>query len=120
MERAIAEGNAGTGGQKREVEWVYMKASGRAIPRALEVGLHFQDERDCKVQVQMGSVKAVDDIEVDIAGPDAEGHVAMEGADGIEAGEKQERQSRSEMAQEDTPETRVRNLSVVTVAICLV
>lgn len=128
VERAIAEGNAGAGGQKKEVEWVYVKASGRAISRALEIGLHFQGERDCKVKVQMGSVKAVDDIEVDSAvpgneiGADAEGDVAMEGDDhGADAGEEQEKKSwKKEMAPEDIPETRLRTLSVVTVAICLV
>ncbi|PSN70430.1 hypothetical protein BS50DRAFT_312430 [Corynespora cassiicola Philippines] len=71
-------------------EEVYVKATGRAIPRALEVGNWFQGEDDCRVRVEMGSVRAVDDVEVEEGGNE-----------------------------EDVPETRIRTLSCVTVAIGL-
>lgn len=85
MEREIAEG----GREKERVggEEVFVKATGRAIERALGVGVYFQGESDCRVRVEMGSVVAVDDVEVG------------EGED------------------EDVPETRMRMVSSVTVAV---
>lgn len=85
MEREIAEG-----GREKEIvggEEVFVKATGRAIERALGVGVYFQGESDCRVRVEMGSVVAVDDVEVG------------EGED------------------EDVPETRMRMVSSVTVAV---
>jgi ribonuclease P/MRP protein subunit POP7 len=149
VERAIADGHAekdsagrgkGIGAKGREC--VYVKATGRAIPRALEVGVYFQGERDCRVKVELGSVRAVDDIEVideevgDRGGEggeeEEEGDVEMVGAvdpdAGDEDGEKADsgkgkqqnkKRRRKEMAQEDIPETRVRTLSSVTVSIWL-
>ena len=75
---------------------MFVKATGRAIERALGVGVHFQGESDCRVRVEMGSVMAVDDIEV----RDGEG-------EGEQVGE------------EDIPETRIRMVSSVTVAVGL-
>ncbi|KAH6620104.1 Rpp20 subunit of nuclear RNase MRP and P-domain-containing protein [Boeremia exigua] len=73
-------------------EEVYVKATGRAIPRALELGVKFQGESDCRVRVEMGNVQAIDDVE-------------MGGDDGED--------------DEDVPETRIRMLSTVTVCIGL-
>ncbi|KAF1365780.1 hypothetical protein EJ07DRAFT_150277 [Lizonia empirigonia] len=83
--------SGGRGGEE-----VYLKATGRAIPRALELGVRFQGEEDCRVRVEMGSVKAIDDVEV------KEG-----GEEGVNAQE------------EEVPETRIRTLSTVTVCIGL-
>ncbi|KAF1913707.1 Rpp20 subunit of nuclear RNase MRP and P-domain-containing protein [Ampelomyces quisqualis] len=88
VERHIADACVG-GGKEGGREKVFLKASGRAIPRALEVGVEMQAE-GCGVRVEMGSVRAVDDVEI----------VA-----GVEAGD------------EDIPETRLRNVSCVTVSI---
>lgn len=77
-----------------EKEKVYVKATGRAIPRALELGVYFQGEGDCVVKVEMGSVKAIDDIEI-------------HGGDVEEGGG------------EDVPETRIRTVSSVTVSVGL-
>ena len=82
----------GVGGEE-----VYLKATGRAIPRALELGVKFQGEEDCRVRVEMGSVKAIDDVEV-------------RGGDEVEGGEEEA---------DDVPETRIRTLSTVTVCIGL-
>jgi ribonuclease P/MRP protein subunit POP7 len=82
-----------------EGEKVYLKATGRAIPRALSLGVEFQAEAErCVVRVEMGSVRAVDDVEVT-------GKAAEEGeVGGVE---------------EDVPETRIRTISSVTVSIGL-
>lgn len=95
VEREIAEGaraKSGTAGKGGEE--VYLKATGRAIPRALEIGVYFQGEDDCRVKVEMGNVSAIDDIEV------------RGGTDGVEN-------------EEEIPETRIRTLSSVTVSIGL-
>ncbi|KAF3039099.1 hypothetical protein E8E11_002667 [Didymella keratinophila] len=86
-------------------EEVYLKATGRAIPRTLELGVKFQGEEDCRVRVEMGSVKAIDDIELT---PNLE----REGK-GEEGNEERE-------DEEEVPETRIRTLSTVTVCIGLV
>jgi ribonuclease P/MRP protein subunit POP7 len=73
---------------KGEGEKVYLKATGRAIPRALELGVQFQgEEGEFVVKVEMGNVRAVDDVEV--------------------VGD----------VEEDVPETRMRTVSSVTVSI---
>jgi ribonuclease P/MRP protein subunit POP7 len=82
---------------EKEGEKVYLKATGRAIPRALELGVQFQAEGEgYLVRVEMGSVKAVDDIEVKDTG---------------EANAVDE--------QAEIPETRMRTVSSVTVSIGL-
>ncbi|OSS44526.1 hypothetical protein B5807_10881 [Epicoccum nigrum] len=95
---AVAGRGKGQGkGSVGSSEMVRLKATGRAIPRALELGLKFQGEADCVVRVETGSVRAVDDVEV------REG----EGGGGVDGEE------------EEVPETRIRTLSTVTVCIGL-
>ncbi|RYN31386.1 hypothetical protein AA0113_g3294 [Alternaria arborescens] len=99
-------GNRGIVGQGKDKgrEEIYLKATGRAIPRALELGLHFQSEEDCWVMIEMGNVSAIDDIEVESR--DARGEEGP-GEPGDEA------------EADDVPETRIRTLSSVTVSIGL-
>ncbi|KAF1833780.1 hypothetical protein BDW02DRAFT_569643 [Decorospora gaudefroyi] len=99
--RRLAVGDAGGGGGAGGEE-IYLKATGRAIPRALEIGVFFQGEVDCRVGVEMGSVCAVDDVSV--SSP-------RDGARGEEEEEV--------LGEEDIPETRMRTLSSVTVSIGL-
>jgi ribonuclease P/MRP protein subunit POP7 len=117
---------------------VYVKAAGKAIPRVLSVGNHFQGQVDCEVQVEMGTVCAIDDIEVlpSEAGGKGEGdgdedismmHVGQDGQGGEqkENGEvektagKMTKKGRNVIPEEDVPETRIRTLSAVTVSIWL-
>lgn len=100
-EVARQKGGAGSISGGKEGEKVYLKATGRAIPRALELGVQFQGEGDCVVRVEMGSVKAIDDIEVNTKEDEMEGV----GDEGVE--------------EEDIPETRIRTISSVTVSIGL-
>ena len=99
-------GNRGTVGQGKHKgrEEIYLKATGRAIPRALELGLHFQSEEDCWVKIEMGNVSAIDDIEVESR--DARG-------------EEEPGEPGDEAEADDVPETRIRTLSSVTVSIGL-
>ena len=89
------------GAGKGDGEKVYLKATGRAIPRALELGVQFQGDGDCVVKVEMGSVKAIDDIEVR----------SPEKKDGEDGGAEMEE------VDDDIPETRIRTISSVTVSI---
>jgi len=107
VERNIAEEASKKGGARKAGEMVYLKATGRAIARALEIGLLFQADEGCKVRVDLGSVKAVDDIEL---------KGTLSTGDDV-AAEPQE-QGQTE-ADEDIPETRIRTVSSVTVSIGL-
>lgn len=95
VEAGIVDAAAGRGKGRGSVggEMVYLKATGRAIPRALELGVKFQGEEDCVVRVEMGNVRAVDDVEV--------------------------REGEGQEGEEEVPETRIRTLSTVTVCIGL-
>jgi ribonuclease P/MRP protein subunit POP7 len=104
VEREIAEQGRDKGGGAGGEE-VYVKATGRAIERVLRVGVHFQGESDCTVRVEMGSVMAVDDIEVRNNEEDKEG----EGGSNVH----------EELNDDEVPETRVRMVSSVTVAVGL-
>ena len=70
-------------------EEVLVKATGKAIEKALQVALHFQGQDDCIVKLRTGSVGAVDDV---IAKEDEE---------------------------EEVPETRIRRTSMLEVGISL-
>ncbi|USP82680.1 hypothetical protein yc1106_09954 [Curvularia clavata] len=96
VEREIV-GEAGRKGEQGAAEEeVYLKATGRAIPRALEIGLYFQEDGEFRVRIEMGSVVAVDDVE-----------------DKRQAGGSEEEGKE----EEEIPETRLRTLSSVTVSI---
>lgn len=125
MERGIAEGVAE--GDGVGAEEVYVKGSGKAIERALEVGVYFQKAADCRVRVSIGSVRAIDDIELG-AKKEEEGTIANDESDekmdldqneGRKMDIGQEKRRKKGMRDEDVPETRIRTLSVVTVAISL-
>ncbi|EUC48044.1 hypothetical protein COCMIDRAFT_88406 [Bipolaris oryzae ATCC 44560] len=95
-----ADGAAGAG------EQVYLKATGRAIPRALEIALYFQTEADCRVRIDMGSVSAVDDVEVSV-----DGEQQQQGREEGGGGDDND--------DDEIPETRLRTVSSVSVSIGL-
>lgn len=110
VEKEIVEASRekkGVGGEE-----VYVKATGRAIERALQIGVHFQGESDCTVKVEMGSIQAIDDIE--IKKKDRRALESRVGEDGREAVKKDKA-----WKDEDIPETRIRTLSSITVIIGL-
>lgn len=59
IEAAIAEGQGEKKGKREEI---FVKASGRAIERALQVALFFQQQSDCRVRISTGTADAIDDI----------------------------------------------------------
>ena len=83
-------------GKGKESEAVVLKGTNRAIEKVLGLGLYFQRQDDCMVTLRTGSVGVVDDI------------VQEEEEGGEEEGEE-----------EEVPESRVRKISVVEVAVTL-
>jgi ribonuclease P/MRP protein subunit POP7 len=82
IEKARGEGEGrgkGKGKGKGKGEEVVLKATGKAIERLLGVALFFQGEEGMKVEVQTGSVGAVDDV--------------VEKQNGAETGESQVRRT---------------------------
>lgn len=68
LERSILEGRGedgvkGNGGRGREEE-VILKATNRAIEKALGLAVFFQGQGDLRVRLRTGTVRAVDDLEV--------------------------------------------------------
>jgi ribonuclease P/MRP protein subunit POP7 len=129
VERGIVEGVAEGARVGVGAEEVFVKGSGKAIERALEIGVYFQKEADCRVRVSIGSVRAIDDIELGVREKEEDKAEADDVGESGEAmdvdrgnGGKKDNakgQRRKAMRDEDVPETRIRTLSVVTVAISL-
>lgn len=115
---------------KRRPEEVLIKATGKAIAKAMNLALFFQQQKDCAVVVRTGSVHAIDDIEVKRDGLDfeldEEGRDEMDVEDGIEKPRKGKKE-RNNVGKEhigtngamEVPETRVRQTSVLEVAVTL-
>jgi len=132
VEKAIADAAKLQGGVSKREE-VYIKATGRAIPRALEIGNYFQTQSDCKVMLSIGSVDVVDDIE--IKSPKKEKDVKSGFDDGNHnevdllapspvglgenSGEETENGRGKKRKFEDIPEARIRTLPSVEVAVSL-
>ncbi|MCJ1274536.1 hypothetical protein MMC21_002332 [Puttea exsequens] len=82
----------------KELEEVVLKATNRAIERALELALYFQGQVDCFVKLRTGTAGVVDDI------AESEDITNANGDEGEE---------------DDLAGSRIRNLSVLEVAINL-
>ncbi|KAI9703235.1 MAG: hypothetical protein M1836_007800 [Candelina mexicana] len=54
--------------EKGEPEEVVLKATGKAIEKALSLALFFQGQEDCKVKIRTGSIMVIDDI-IEVPGP---------------------------------------------------
>ena len=85
---------------KKEPEAVILKGTNKAITKTCELALFFQNQDDCKVVINTGSVRTVDDI------------VEKEDAVAGSATEQAEKD-------EEWPESRIRWLSVVEIHISL-
>ncbi|KAI7351912.1 hypothetical protein KC354_g12229 [Hortaea werneckii] len=125
-------------------EEVLLKGTGKAIPKVMEMGCWFQQRQEYMITVRTGSVAAVDDIDVpegasgddndkdraesrteknnDDMEVDEDGGTADALASESDRAEKQDRRVRQQPAaaqEESIPETRVRYVSVLEVAVSL-
>jgi ribonuclease P/MRP protein subunit POP7 len=94
----------GPGGDKKKIiatgktegrnETVTLKATGKAIERAMDLGLYFQEQDDLEIKIKTGTLTVVDDI-VEDGGLDVEEMIDTD----------------------DLPETQIRRLPVLEVAV---
>ncbi|GAB7346004.1 hypothetical protein MBLNU457_4778t1 [Dothideomycetes sp. NU457] len=112
----------GKGGEAEAREVVLVKGTGRAVAKALEVGLWFQQRDEYGVQVRTGSVGAVDDI---VEKDGAEEPVLGNGDDDMDldastvTGDNGQ-QHDDDKEEEEIPETRIRYTSVVEIGVSLI
>ena len=115
---------------KRKPEEVLIKATGKAIAKAMNLALFFQQQKDCAVVVRTGSVHAIDDIEVKGDGIDLEADDEDRDEMDVEDGSREPRNEKKEIKNTgkehasnrgitEIPETRVRQTSVLEVAVTL-
>ncbi|KAF2090427.1 hypothetical protein K490DRAFT_35895 [Saccharata proteae CBS 121410] len=82
-------------------EEVVIKAAGKSIAKAMDLALYFQKQQDCKVRIRTGSAHAIDDIVED---PAKRRKIAA---------------GKAKQDHEELPETRVRQTSVLEIAVML-
>jgi ribonuclease P/MRP protein subunit POP7 len=90
-------------------EQVYLKATGKAIHHLLQIALWFQKRPEYRIRITTGSSGVIDDIVRRVDGEDGE----RQG----EKGEGGKNNDDMETKEPEVPETRIRMLSMVTVAI---
>ncbi|KAK4965657.1 hypothetical protein LTR66_012096 [Elasticomyces elasticus] len=129
--------------RRRDGEKVVLKATGKAIEKALGIGLWFQSKEEYRVRITTGSVGAIDDIvEVDLPTPnnvDESPQQDMEKGRETQLGtlEREDNDAtpnvpahqdvsdsgsaatKADRVAEEIPETRVRYTSMVEIAVSL-
>ncbi|EMC98411.1 hypothetical protein BAUCODRAFT_425308 [Baudoinia panamericana UAMH 10762] len=105
-------------GEDGGAEEVWIKGTGKAVRRVMEMGLWFQQREEYAVRLRTGSVGAIDDVEVEGAEAEAEaeseaGNVETEKRDVVEQAKD------PVLVPVPVPETRIRYVSVLEVAVSL-
>ncbi|KAL8699651.1 MAG: hypothetical protein Q9201_005880 [Fulgogasparrea decipioides] len=114
--RALTQSvGGGVGGGKMKEE-VILKATNRAIEKALGLAVFFQGQEDLRVSLRTGSQGVVDDVEEmeKTVGGTKVGKKGITG-DGEEAKDMED----AEEEEQELPETRIRKVSVLEVRISL-
>lgn len=95
-----------------KAEEVLIKATGKAIDKALNLALYFQGQQDCAVRINTGSVNAIDDLiqTAELSGVDQE-------VEAEEEGQTSERTGETIAA--DLPEARIRHASMIEIFVSL-
>ncbi|KZF21522.1 hypothetical protein L228DRAFT_155092 [Xylona heveae TC161] len=120
--------------EQGEPEEILIKATGKAIEKALNLGLFFQGQEDCRVRIRTGTVGTVDDI-VEVEGQqpapvaprtdemekgkgkgngDSKADVEMKEAE-VDAKEEEKQEEENEQV----PEAQIRMTSMVEIAVSL-
>ena len=119
-----ALGEQGSGGKGKEPEEVVLKATGKAIEKALSLALFFQGQEDCRVRIRTGTVGVVDDI-VEAEEPVNLPATAASGASNVDTtGEEVSSlpvigDDRRDEEDSELPETQIRKTSMVEVRVSL-
>jgi len=95
-------------------EEVLIKATGKAIDRALNLALFFQGQQDCIVRINTGTVDAIDDLvkSTEVTEP------AQDARD-TGAGESQSIKPVTAVHDLDLPEARIRHASMIEIFVSL-
>ncbi|KAI4244265.1 MAG: hypothetical protein LQ352_006865, partial [Teloschistes flavicans] len=123
---AAVSGGEADGGKAGKEE-VILKATNRAIEKALGLAVFFQAQEDLRVRLRTGSQGVVDDIEVAEKGKTKRERVGKrkgeekrkKGHGGEWEGIEEDPQEAMEVEEEEVPETRIRRVSVLEVGISL-
>ncbi|KAL8643622.1 MAG: hypothetical protein Q9210_007613, partial [Variospora velana] len=118
LERSIARDAEEERGRGKEE--VVLKATNRAIEKALGLGLFFQGQEDLVVRLRTGTVGAVDDVvekEMGVGKPRRKDK--KKGKEEKGGGGKGDEEVKQEAEGQDLPETQIRKVSVLEVAITL-
>lgn len=125
--RALERSLEGDGEGMKGKEEVILKATNRAIEKALGLAVFFQGQGDCRVCLRTGTVGTVDDILEGEGGRQSGGKMKGKkgkkgkGKDGGREGEGRdvEMEDKEPEVEEEFPETRIRKVSVLEVAITM-
>jgi ribonuclease P/MRP protein subunit POP7 len=85
---------------KHDRDEIILKATGKAIAKALSLGLWFEEKEEYSVRIETGTVGAIDDI------------VAPE-----DGGAEDEDEAMKDGAEEDIPESRIRYASTIQIFV---
>ncbi|MCJ1393587.1 hypothetical protein MMC18_006462 [Xylographa bjoerkii] len=115
------------GKQDKDSEEVTLKATNKAIERALGLALFFQGQEDCRVRLKTGSVGVIDDIVVDeklregrTGGKSLEGKEKDGNEDAVMDDGRIGRSDEPRTADdEELPETQIRKVSVIEIGVSL-
>lgn len=110
--KKLAEKKEADEGEGLGNDEVVVRATGRAVQKALAVGVWFLKKEGYGVRIKTGSVGAIDDIDVAEDGDVAAGAAK----DGDDAG-KVDGDEGEEKVQQDIPESRIRYASTVEIAV---
>lgn len=99
--------------RRDETEPVFVKATGKAIDKALQLALFLQQQQDLRVNIKIGSVDAIDDIVTEpkpepTAGPLAQDPMELDRSTAEADGDT-----------EELPEARIRHASSVEIEVTL-
>lgn len=94
-----------------EEEKVMIKATGKAIEKALGLALWFQQREEYGIEIRTGSVGAIDDIVPASDGEEEKGEVDKEGDHNMDAEEGKDETTT------ELPESRIRYTSVVEIGV---
>ncbi|MCJ1308286.1 hypothetical protein MMC25_001939 [Agyrium rufum] len=102
------------GKRSKRSEEVLLKATSRAIEKALSLGLYFQGQGDCRIRIRTGGVSVIDDIvqKEDLGNKEDEKEVEETSM----ATEDPTSESATEM---ELPESRIRQASTIEIGISL-
>ncbi|KAI4132528.1 MAG: hypothetical protein LQ338_000627 [Usnochroma carphineum] len=109
-------------GKGKQGEEVILKATNRAIEKALGLAVFFQGQEGFRVRLRTGTVGAVDDVEEmeKPKKPRRKNEAGRKGKGGKKSGQEEARPTEEGVAEEgELPETQIRKVSVLEVAITL-